>query len=429
MMTTLAALVLTASWADGGLALDEIEDVISFHDAELSDCVKGKTSGAPVMLFGISGDGGVLWNSVLRDSKPERAVCFSKQFRTWPFPPRPADTRVQLEWAPVLRHPTPRPAGDGGLEQAELASVQFDHRAEVARCVQQFRKLPANDGTFSNAVVIGPSGVVVSATIDDVSMRLAGTDVPACVLEALPRWRFPRSKQWTAATLDWVVAATSERVEVLRPTERPLAVGVSDADARSMLSGAPPFAQEMLSLAVQLESCRNESDADAGVVRLAFRVDADGGLTDVTSGEDRRSQCVAARARRWRLQPPAVDGRFVEEFVFADDGIVVRPFSGTGGLDKDVIMKVIRANQRQIKACYEFELQKRLFGGKLAVAWTIGADGSVVNVAAAEDTLGAPEVTACVTARIARWVFPPPAGGGIVNVTFPWLFKAAGSED
>lgn len=197
-----------------------------------------------------------------------------------------------------------------------------------------------------------------------------------------------------------------------------------------MLSGAPPFAQEMLALAVQLESCRNEPDADAGMVRLSFRVDADGGLIDITNDEDRRSQCVAAQARRWHLQPPdTVGGRFIEEFVFAHEGIIVRPFTGRGGLDKDVIMKVIRANQQQIRACYEFELQKRAFGGKLAVAWTIGADGSVINVAAAEDTLGSPEVTTCVIARIRRWVFPEPEGGGLVNVTFPWIFKAAGSDD
>lgn len=164
VMTTLATLVLTASWADGGLALDEIEDVITFHDADLSDCVKGKTNGSPVMQFGISGDGGVLWNSVLRDSRPERAVCFSKRFRTWAFPPRAADTRVQLWWTPALRPAMPKPPGDGGLEQAELASVQFDHRVEVARCVQQFRKLPTNDGTFSNAVVISSWSLRPSTT-------------------------------------------------------------------------------------------------------------------------------------------------------------------------------------------------------------------------------------------------------------------------
>lgn len=50
----------------------------------------------------------------------------------------------------------------------------------------------------------------------------------------------------------------------------------------------------------------------------------------------------------------------------------------------------------------------------------------MIRVAPTEDTLGAPEVTACVLARIGRWVFPEPSGGGEVNVTFPWIFKAAG---
>jgi hypothetical protein len=30
--------------------------------------------------------------------------------------------------------------------------------------------------------------------------------------------------------------------------------------------------------------------------------------------------------------------------------------------------------------------------------------------------------------RIRRWKFPEPQGGGVVNVTFPWIFKAAGDE-
>ncbi|MBS1150427.1 MAG: putative abductin-like protein [Myxococcaceae bacterium] len=32
-------------------------------------------------------------------------------------------------------------------------------------------------------------------------------------------------------------------------------------------------------------------------------------------------------------------------------------------------------------------------------------------------------------ARIRRWKFPEPQGGGVVSVTFPWIFKPAGSDD
>ena len=44
----------------------------------------------------------------------------------------------------------------------------------------------------------------------------------------------------------------------------------------------------------------------------------------------------------------------------------------------------------------------------------------------AEDTLGDAAVADCVVERIKRWTFPKPVGGGVVNVTFPWIFKTAG---
>lgn len=137
--------------------------------------------------------------------------------------------------------------------------------------MSRFRKLPFNDGTFSNAVVIGPSGVVVSATIDDVSINCSlEPTCPRAYSRPCRAGAFRgRSSGRLRRSIGWWLRPRS--VSVLRPTERPLAVGVSDADARAMLSGAPPFAQEMLALAVQLESCRNEPDADAGVVRLALR--------------------------------------------------------------------------------------------------------------------------------------------------------------
>ncbi len=30
--------------------------------------------------------------------------------------------------------------------------------------------------------------------------------------------------------------------------------------------------------------------------------------------------------------------------------------------------------------------------------------------------------------RIRRWKFPEPKGGGVVAVTYPWLFSPAGSD-
>ncbi len=100
-----------------------------------------------------------------------------------------------------------------------------------------------------------------------------------------------------------------------------------------------------------------------------------------------------------------------------------------GGLDKDVIMKVIKRHQNEIKFCYEQELQKNpSLGGKVAVAWTIDPAGGVSEANVSESSIGNANVEGCIVQRIRRWKFPEPQGGGVVNVTFPWIFKAAGDE-
>ncbi len=100
-----------------------------------------------------------------------------------------------------------------------------------------------------------------------------------------------------------------------------------------------------------------------------------------------------------------------------------------GGLDKDVIMKVIKRHQNEIKFCYEQELQKNpALAGKVAVAWTIDATGGVSEANISESSIGNANVESCIEQRIRRWKFPEPQGGGVVNVTFPWIFKAAGDE-
>ncbi|MBL9038737.1 MAG: AgmX/PglI C-terminal domain-containing protein [Archangium sp.] len=98
-----------------------------------------------------------------------------------------------------------------------------------------------------------------------------------------------------------------------------------------------------------------------------------------------------------------------------------------GGLDKDVIMKVIKRHQNEIKFCYEQELQKNpTLAGKVAVAWTIDPSGAVSEANVSESSMANTNVESCIAQRIRRWKFPEPAGGGVVNVTFPWIFKAAG---
>ncbi|WNG37448.1 AgmX/PglI C-terminal domain-containing protein [Archangium violaceum] len=98
-----------------------------------------------------------------------------------------------------------------------------------------------------------------------------------------------------------------------------------------------------------------------------------------------------------------------------------------GGLDKDVIAKIIRSHQNEIKYCYETELNKNpSLAGKVAVAFTIDPAGGVSEANVTETTLNNSAAENCMLSRIRRWKFPEPKGGGVVAVTYPWLFSPAG---
>lgn len=100
------------------------------------------------------------------------------------------------------------------------------------------------------------------------------------------------------------------------------------------------------------------------------------------------------------------------------------------GYDRALVLKVVRRHQSEIRYCYESELAKDpTLGGKVTVAWTIGATGSVEFAEVAESALGNANVEACIVQRIRRWNFPEPNGGQEVAITFPWVFHVAGADE
>jgi TonB family protein len=99
-----------------------------------------------------------------------------------------------------------------------------------------------------------------------------------------------------------------------------------------------------------------------------------------------------------------------------------------GGLSRDVIMKVIKRHQNEIKFCYEQEAQKQPdLAGKVAVAFTIDPAGAVSDATVAESTLNNNNAESCMLSKVRRWKFPEPEGGGVVSVNFPWVFSVAGT--
>jgi TonB family protein len=98
-----------------------------------------------------------------------------------------------------------------------------------------------------------------------------------------------------------------------------------------------------------------------------------------------------------------------------------------GSLDKELIRQVIQRNRSQIRFCYESQLTKYpKLNGKVAVKFVINAEGRVVSSDVAQSTAGNAELESCVAGRVRTWQFPKPKGGGVVIVTYPFIFKASG---
>lgn len=99
-----------------------------------------------------------------------------------------------------------------------------------------------------------------------------------------------------------------------------------------------------------------------------------------------------------------------------------------GALAKEVIRRYIHMNMNKIKFCYEQKLRVRPdLTGRVAIRFIIGPDGTVTNsiVEQSETNLGDPEVENCVAQVVSRIIFPAPEGGGIVIVTYPFVFQPA----
>ncbi|MEM7678601.1 MAG: AgmX/PglI C-terminal domain-containing protein, partial [Myxococcota bacterium] len=96
-----------------------------------------------------------------------------------------------------------------------------------------------------------------------------------------------------------------------------------------------------------------------------------------------------------------------------------------GSLSKAEIARVIRRNLARFKFCYEKQLTSNPnLGGKISVYFTIAPTGSVARASVRETSMNEATVEGCVLKVMRSLKFPKPKGGGIVVVTYPFVFAA-----
>ncbi|MFO0726782.1 MAG: TonB family protein [Myxococcota bacterium] len=96
-----------------------------------------------------------------------------------------------------------------------------------------------------------------------------------------------------------------------------------------------------------------------------------------------------------------------------------------GSLSKEEIGRVIRRNLARFKYCYEKELNANPnLSGKVAIYFTIDPTGSVAEASVRETSINDENVEQCAVKVMRSLKFPQPKGGGIVVVTYPFVFAS-----
>lgn len=88
----------------------------------------------------------------------------------------------------------------------------------------------------------------------------------------------------------------------------------------------------------------------------------------------------------------------------------------------DQVKAVVKAKTPQVRACYERELKKREgLRGKVVLAWTIRANGTVTGTHAVRNTTRNTAMIPCMTRAVSQWRFP--RAESPFDVEYPFVFK------
>lgn len=117
-------------------------------------------------------------------------------------------------------------------------------------------------------------------------------------------------------------------------------------------------------------------------------------------------------------------GAPASERAVAGDEFRPPPFIAADTLDLSVVMNVVQQHLGDLQTCYEQRLRVRPgLSGEVSIHWAIAPSGEVVEQCLTADTVGDPEVAACVNAFVRGSHFPVSAE--TFSVSVPFVFRAA----
>ncbi|MCP4810450.1 MAG: AgmX/PglI C-terminal domain-containing protein [Proteobacteria bacterium] len=94
-----------------------------------------------------------------------------------------------------------------------------------------------------------------------------------------------------------------------------------------------------------------------------------------------------------------------------------------GSMDRSQIDAVIKRHLNQFRYCYQRELTKDPgLGGKVSLKFTITPKGEVSASQTKASSMGNKAVESCLNNTMMKLQYPEPLGGGIVIVSYPFLF-------
>ena len=103
-----------------------------------------------------------------------------------------------------------------------------------------------------------------------------------------------------------------------------------------------------------------------------------------------------------------------------------RQVSAQGSIDRNAVAKVINSHFQEVRSCYERALLKEPgLSGKAVLEWTISISGNVTTVRTKTSSLRNAAVESCILRAIKTWKFPPAKGGSVI-ITYPFLFNSVG---